>query len=304
MTDLAERLQRRAQGGGPPMLPILMDRPADPRFGLASSLTDPDHEGDEEFFEAPGMSATMPPSDPATVPAATVLREHRVENRVEHRVERSVERNVERIIERSNEPRALAPAVSAPAMGPPSAPVRSSTMSVTPAASVAVTPIAATLASTPTEPIITASRPPDDQPVPKGIQQYTPAAPRRRIVRPVEAPRHAREPSSEPLPRVEIAPPVLGAVEPLARVPSPPAPERISRLEPRPREPRPTVDVAPEPPSPRVVIGNLHIEVVRAPAPPTPRREPPRRESPRTASRAATTSTRTRRRTVFGLGQL
>jgi hypothetical protein len=62
--------------------------------------------------------------------------------------------------------------------------------------------------------------------------------------------------------------------------------------------------VTPEPPSPRVVIGNLHIEVVRAPAAPTPRREPPRRESPRSSSTTTTTSTRTRRRTVFGLGQL
>lgn len=296
MTDLAERLQRRAQGGGPPMLPILMDRLSDPWFGLVSSPTDPGHEGDEDLLAGPGMSPEMPPSDPVTVPAATVLREHRVE--------RSVERSVERIIERSKEPRALAPAVSVPAMVPPSAPVRSNTMSARPSPSVAATPNAAIIASSPAEPIIAASPPPDDQPAPKGIQQSTAATPRRRIVRPVEAPRHAREPSSEPLPRVETAPPTLVAVAPVAPRPSPPTPERISRLEPRPREPRPTVDAAPEPPSPRVVIGNLYIEVVRAPAAPTPRREPPRRESPRTASRTATTSTRTRRRTVFGLGQL
>ncbi len=52
------------------------------------------------------------------------------------------------------------------------------------------------------------------------------------------------------------------------------------------------------------MIGSLHIEVVRAPAPAPARREPPKREPPRAAAPAPAPAAGARRRTIFGLGQL
>ena len=274
MTDLAGRLQRRAEGAGLPMLPFLPDRPLDPRFGPTSPLSDPFHDSVEDAFAEPPTLSAVQPIDQTPARAVTVV----------------VRDN---IVTRDDRQGVIA-APSVPEVQARSLPVRVDTRGADP-------PSRTTGPSTTfiPGPLIQSSAlaAPDLNPRPEPrVSMVATAAP---------ATSSDRPPSLEP--HRESASGVRSNLPPaqaLRSGRSAEAPLNPVHLEPRPREPHPPVDAALDPPAPRVVIGNLHIEVVRAPAAPTPRREPPRRESHQGGRPTTTTPTRTRRRTVFGLGQL
>lgn len=272
MTDLAGRLQRRAVGAGPLMLPFLPERPIDPRFGPTSPLSDPFHDAVEDpFAEPPTLSAVRPLAQ-TPAPAVTVV--VRPDN-----------------IGTLDDRHAVVAVSSVPEIRSRSIPVQVDTSRADPP-SRTTGPSATVIAS----PLIQSSAPaaPDLYPRQEHqVSKVATAAPTTLSDRPPSLEPH-RAPASGLRSGPLTAQPLRSAEAPL----NPP------HLEPRPRDPRPPVDAAPEPAAPRVVIGNLHIEVVRDAAAPPPRREPPRRESPRATRPATTTPTRTRRRTVFGLGQL
>lgn len=286
MTEFTARLQRRTEGGGAVMLPHLFERPSDPRLGPASPMGDVgDDVGDESFapWPAPPVPASAPPAFASPSPV--------------------VERRLERIVERTRE---VQPVAAQPADIRP--PVRTDIHDTVAPAPTGAPPVLQPLAPAPARtpapsaPAVAAPVPQDMKPP---IVADSPRPSARRIIaaeRP-DAPKLDPRPASVGEARGEARP----AARPQARVTLSPAPATappVARLEPRPRDPVPPVLVAPEPVGPRVVIGSLHIEVVRAPAPAPARRESPKREPPRAAAPAPAPATGARRRTIFGLGQL
>lgn len=289
MSDFAARLQRRAQGGEGTMLPYLPDRPVDPRLGPASSLVD-----------------LGPPEDPFAnaiqLPPST---QQRRDDEVRRAISASppppaivIERHSERLIERV--PR-LGPESSHPPVPAAAADRQQHDLkgSVSPPASKVAAPARVPMALDP----------------PAASQRYTATPPSPRTQK-LSTPPSTSTPLAEPSPHVArrrdvtvpmLERPVSHAAEPVTTPPAPPSQTSppVTRLEPLAREAPPN-DIRPEPPSPHVVIGNLSIEVVQAPqveAPRAPRPQP--REAPRPAVAASNSSTpRTRRRSVFGLGQL
>lgn len=286
MTDFTGRLQRRTEGGGAVMLPHLFERPSDPRLGPASPMGDlGDDGGDDSFatWPAPVASASAPQTFASPSPV--------------------VERRLERIVERTRD---VQPVAAQPAGIPE--PVRTDIHATAPTSPTGSPPVVQPLAPAPVRtvaspapavasPVLQDMRPP--------IAADSPRPSARRILaaeRP-DAPRLDPRPGSVSETRAEIRPPARP--QPRASIaPAAAAAQPVARLEPRPRDPGPPVVVAPEPVTPRVVIGSLHIEVVRAPAPAPVRRESPRREPSRAAAPAPAPATGARRRTIFGLGQL
>lgn len=302
MNGLAQRLQRRAEGRGPDPLPLLTARSVDLRFGLTSPLADTLATDVEDPFaaaaiaepapslRAPSMATASPTpatrTAPAVGPAPVTMSAAAMPW---PRVERSAEPSTSPIIE---------PSRPASTHHVHTAPVRQDSRD--PAQPVRVS-------STVTE-VVTIREVAPLAPAPERQLQAERSVPEpgtRRLSRDIPTT------SSDPTPATEPRPSPTTSVQPAPR-PAPMPAQTISaptgrppaRLEPRPRAPGPSHELADPPPAPRVVIGNLHIEVVRAPAAPAPRREPTRREKPRSAASPNTTSTRARRRTVFGLGQL
>ncbi|MCY0990922.1 hypothetical protein OV203_27505 [Nannocystis sp. ILAH1] len=285
MTDFTGRLQRRTEGGGAVMLPHLFERPSDPRLGPASPMADlGDDGGDDSLatWPAPVVPASTPPAFASPPPV--------------------VERRLERIVERTRE---VQPAEARPAGN--REPVRTDIHTTAATSPIGAPPVVQPLAPA-SAPTTAPPAPAVLAPVPQDMNRTRvadpPRSPTRRIVAPArpDAPKldprpasltETREvrPPAQPQPRAAIAP-AIAATQPVAR------------LEPRPRDLGPLVAAAPEPVTPRVVIGSLHIEVVRAPAPAPARRESPKREPSRAAAPAPAPAAGARRRTIFGLGQL
>lgn len=286
MTEFTARLQRRTEGGGAVMLPHLFERPSDPRLGPASPMGDPGDDGGDDSlatWPAPVVSASAPPAFASPSPV--------------------VERRLERIVERTRD---VQPVAAQPAATPE--PVRRdihAAVAPTPAGAPSVVQsLAPAPARTPAP-----STPAVVEPVPQDIMPPIAADSSRPTTRRIiaverpDAPRLDPRPASATETRAEARPPA----RPQPRATTAPAIaaiQPVARLEPRPRDPGPPVVVAPEPVTPRVVIGSLHIEVVRAPAPAPARREAPKREPSRAAASAPAPAGGARRRTIFGLGQL
>ncbi|MCY1061711.1 hypothetical protein [Nannocystis sp. SCPEA4] len=311
MTGLIGRLQRRAEGGGAAMLPYIAERPADPRFGPTSPLADfagepvadpfaesvpllepPSVTAERPAFAAPPASVTTPRPAFATPSAAAPIR-------------------TERIVERTHPIAEAHPVVvAAPASSPVDPVPRDSTIVVAPP--VPVLTSTRTIQQSERAPARVSTTAAITAPAAEYVPRDTsdeppPAAPSRLMPRSLAEARPGVQPSApQPAGTLEARSEVRlpARLEPLAPRPAANPVERcVPRLEPRPRDPAPPSEAAPESAGPRVVIGNLHIEVVRSPAPAAPRREPARREALRTAAPAAA-KPGTRRRTIFGLGQL
>ncbi|MDC0672864.1 hypothetical protein [Nannocystis radixulma] len=324
MTGLIGRLQRRAEGGGAAMLPYIAERPADPRFGPTSPLAEFAGEPVVDPF-AESVPLVEPPSVTAERPAFAALPASVTTPRPAFATASAAAPvRTERIVERTHPIAEAHPVVVAAPASPPVEPVpRDSTAVVAPP--VPELTSARTIQQSERTPArgattTTAITAPPAEYVPRDTSDAPPlAAPSRLVQRSLAEARPGVQPSA-PLPagtlegRSEVRLPARpegrsevrlpARLEPLApRAAANPVEHSVPRLEPRPRDPAPPSEAAPESAGPRVVIGNLHIEVVRSPAPAAPRREPARREAPRAAAPAAAKPT-TRRRTIFGLGQL
>ncbi|WP_434426264.1 hypothetical protein [Nannocystis pusilla] len=286
MTDLTGRLQRRAEGGGAVMLPHLFERPSDPRLGPASPMGDPgDDVGDDAsaVWPAPLASASAAPAFASPSPV--------------------VERRRERIVERTREVRPI----TAQPVGLDE-PVRPDIHTTAPTSPTGAAPVVQPLAPAPAR-AIAPPAPAVPGPVPQDMHRTSAAEPPRAPARRIAAATRPDAPGLDPRPasvtetRAEVRSPAQP--QPRAAVaPAIAATQPVPRLEPRPRHPDPPVVVASEPVTPRVVIGSLHIEVVRAPAPAPARRESLKREPSRAAAPAPSPAAGARRRTIFGLGQL